>query len=97
MRLRLTDTFPQHSSQRIEEVRHHAPLPDLDLSRQRHARNETRTRRQIVKLGAAPDKEVRVTPDGTGTGKATLTTAEVTDAVSIEVRDPHGNGGTIAF
>lgn len=50
-----------------------------------------------VTFGAAPPKEVMVTPDGSGSGNVPLTDAELAGAVSVEVRDPAGNGGSLTL
>lgn len=50
-----------------------------------------------VSFAAAPAKVVMATPDATGHATVTLTAAEVTDAVSIEVRDPHDDGGVLSL
>jgi neutral ceramidase len=50
-----------------------------------------------VSFAAAPAKELMVTPDTAGKGIAKLTAADVAAAVSVDVRDPAGNGGVLAL
>jgi neutral ceramidase len=50
-----------------------------------------------VTFGAAPAVILAVTPDGSGAGLLPLTAAEIADVVSIDVRDPAGNGGPLAL
>lgn len=51
----------------------------------------------VVTFAGSPAQTVPVTPGPGGAGSIPLTAAEVTDAVSVDVRDEAGNGGTLAL
>lgn len=48
-----------------------------------------------VTFSAAPPKVVAATPDASGHAAVPLSAAEIADAVSIDVRDPLGDGGVL--
>ena len=48
-----------------------------------------------VAFTSSPSLVVSVTPDAAGVGSVPLTAAQVTDAVSVEIRDEAGNGGVL--
>lgn len=50
-----------------------------------------------VTFSNAPAKTVEATPDASGKASVSLTMQEVLDAVSVEVLDPAGNGGTLTI